>query len=278
MKEHQMGDAVALHHGPFGRVAIYNLADQMVTHAHREGHLTFFVDGPLSNMPVMDQDNPLNPETVVAVSPWQPHSFVPGQPGIASMFLVLYVKPVWYSEIARNPRPGLDFGTPCFHRTVKIAGYVNKLINLLFLGEDTDLIDGYLYELTQECYDESWRQSDRQQGALSPSAVSDFRVRRAIQLMRNGMGETMILDGIARQSGLSRPHFYKLFKQQTGLTPNLYLNTLRVETALGSLSDPSVTVNSIAEDLGFSSQASFSRFFTTNVGLPPSLYRRVASF
>ena len=88
----------------------------------------------------------------------------------------------------------------------------------------------------------------------------------------------MILDGIARESGLSRPHFYKLFKQQTGLTPNLYLNTLRVESALTGLADQSKTVNSIAEHLGFSSQASFSRFFSSNVGLAPSHYRRVASF
>ncbi|MBE1282123.1 MAG: helix-turn-helix domain-containing protein [Rhodobacteraceae bacterium] len=273
-----MGDAVAVYHGPFGRVAIYNLRDPMVTHAHREGHLTFYVDGPMSQMPVMDTPYDLNPETVVACSPWQPHSFQPGVLGTPSMFLVLYIKPIWYSEIARNPRPGLQFGTNFFYRTAKIAGYVNKLINLLFLNEETDLIDGYLYELTQECYDESWKQAEALERSIKLIAVSDFRVRRAIQLMREGIGETMILDGIARESGLSRPHFFKLFKQQTGLTPNLYLNTLRVETALSDLSDQSKTVNSIAEHLGFSSQASFSRFFSSNVGLAPSHYRRVASF
>lgn len=273
-----MGTAIAVHHGPFGRVAIYNLLDPMVTHAHREGHLTFYVDGPHCEMPVMDEAGALNPETVVACSPWQPHSFRPGQPGQASMFLVLYIRPVWYSEIARNPRPGLQFGTNHFWRTAKIEGYVQKLINLMFLHEDSDLIDGYLYELTQECYDESWKQADEVRMMTGGVNVSDFRVRRAVKLMRQEMGNPVVLEDIAGQSGLSRPHFFKLFKQQTGLTPNLYLNTLKIEKALEDLSDPRLTVNSISDQLGFSSQASFSRFFTSNVGLAPSYYRRVASF
>lgn len=273
-----MGTAVAVHHGPFGRVAIYKLFDPMVTHAHREGHLTFYVDGPHSQMPVMEEPLDLNPETVVACSPWQPHCFRPGKPGQASMFLVLYIRPMWYSEIARNPRPGLQFGKNHLYRTPKIAGYVNKLINLLLLHEDTDLIDGYLYELTQECYDESWKQADADEQNNEILSVADFRVRRAIQLMKDGLGEPLILNEVASGSGLSRPHFYKLFKQQTGLTPNLYFNTLRIERALSELSDPNYTVNTISDQLGFSSQASFSRFFTSNVGLAPSLYRRVASF
>jgi AraC-like DNA-binding protein len=36
------------------------------------------------------------------------------------------------------------------------------------------------------------------------------------------------------------------------------------------------TVTDIAFDLGFSSQASFTRFFSANVGISPSEYRRVA--
>jgi AraC-like DNA-binding protein len=38
------------------------------------------------------------------------------------------------------------------------------------------------------------------------------------------------------RSGLSRPHFYKLFREQVGLTPNLYLNALRMERAIDRLS------------------------------------------
>ena len=73
-----------------------------------------------------------------------------------------------------------------------------------------------------------------------------------------------------------RPHFYRLFRDQTGLTPNLFLNTLRMERAIAALTETSDSVADIGFNLGFASQSSFSRFFATNVGMAPSDYRRVA--
>lgn len=83
------------------------------------------------------------------------------------------------------------------------------------------------------------------------------------------------VESVARAVGLSRPHFFKLFKKQLGVTPNVYLNTLRSERAIDELVNTDKTVTSIAYDLGYSSQASFTRFFASNVGIAPSEYRRV---
>ena len=84
------------------------------------------------------------------------------------------------------------------------------------------------------------------------------------------------MEDVARAVGLSRPHFFKQFKKQLGITPNLYLNTLRSEQAIDDLINTEKTVTSIAYDLGYSSQASFTRFFSSIVGIAPSEYRRVA--
>ena len=54
------------------------------------------------------------------------------------------------------------------------------------------------------------------------------------------------------------------------------LNTLRSERAIDDLINTDKTVTDIAYDLGYSSQASFTRFFSSNVGIAPSEYRRVA--
>ena len=86
--------------------------------------------------------------------------------------------------------------------------------------------------------------------------------------------EAIELDNVAREVGLSRPHFYKLFRVQIGLTPNLYLNALRMERAIDMLATSKEAVANIGFDLGFSSQASFSRFFISNGVVPPSAYRR----
>jgi AraC-like DNA-binding protein len=84
----------------------------------------------------------------------------------------------------------------------------------------------------------------------------------------------MELDLVAREVGLSRPHFFKLFRGQVGLTPNLYANALRMERAIERLAMGGDAVADIGFDLGFSSQASFSRFFIANGVVPPSTYRR----
>ena len=81
---------------------------------------------------------------------------------------------------------------------------------------------------------------------------------------------------LARASGLSRPHFYRLFRTQTGVTPNLYLNTLIMEQALDALVATEVPIADIGFDLGFSSQSGFTRFFAANVGMAPTEYRRAA--
>ena len=267
--------ALAVHHGVFGRIAIYRFCEPMVSHAHREAHLTFLLDGPESAMPVEGQAGPLTQETVVGCSPWHEHSFKPGSLTEPSTFLVLYVSPIWYAQRETDFRPGMRFGAHLFYRTQKIKGYVNRLANLLMMGDTSDLIEGYIYELTRESFNESTRRSGYHEALIAhPRRIYDYRIRRSIEAMKNKVGNTMIIEEIASDSGLSRAHFFKLFKDNTGLSPNIYLNTLRVEESLRQIVNPRQTIGTISENLGFSSQASFSRFFISHVGLAPGEYRQ----
>jgi AraC-like DNA-binding protein len=61
-----------------------------------------------------------------------------------------------------------------------------------------------------------------------------------------------------------------------GLTPNLFLNTILMERALDRLVHSFTPVAEIGFDLGFSSQSGFTKFFSANVGMAPTDYRRVA--
>ena len=101
-------------------------------------------------------------------------------------------------------------------------------------------------------------------------------MRKSIRLLQEGLGADIQLDDVAREAGLSRPHFYKLFRTQTGVTPNLYLNTLLMERAIDTLVGSEKPVADIGFDLGFSSQSGFTRFFAANVGMAPTDYRRAA--
>ncbi|MCC0029902.1 MAG: helix-turn-helix transcriptional regulator [Brucellaceae bacterium] len=270
-----MSTALAVHHGRFGRATLYRLNKPMATHAHREGHLIFLVNGADSSLTISDNTQDLTSRYGAAINPWQPHNFEPGDFVNGSIFLVLYIKPVWFLEVGRSAENALRFGRNSIEVTGQIQRLVQLVSTLLLEDEAGTLFDGYLYELTHECFGQSWQWMSGEPGMPRTwSGITDFRIRNSMRLMRERVGDELVLDDIARDAGLSRPHFFKLFRQNIGLTPNMYLNTLKMETSLDRLTMTGDPITSIGLDLGFSSQASFTRFFTTNVGIPPSDYRR----
>jgi AraC-like DNA-binding protein len=271
-----MSDALAVFHGDFGRVCLYSMDRRMVPHGHREGHLIFHVQGPPGQVVVNDTAWPLSPGQAVAISPWQAHWYNPVALAAPTLALVLYIRPAWFLEAARRASASLSFGRV----GIEVTDYHARLVcgtahAMLDAGREDLLIEDRLCELTQMSFDQSWQWTARGSAFTGPELPRrDYRIRKALKLMQERVGETMELDQVAREAGLSRPHFFKLFRAQVGLTPNLYANALRMERAIDRLAVTGEAVADIGFDLGFSSQASFSRFFIANGVVPPSAYRR----
>lgn len=280
-----MSQALAVHHGAFGRVALYELDRPFATHAHREGHLVFHVDGSPGVFPAGGDDLCIAPGHGAALSPWEPHGFRPVISGAASICLVLYIRGDWFAGRRVPATPALSFGRREVEVTGSVALRAHRVTELLLAVQapgavPSDRLDGELFDLTSDCFERSWQAASpalRRSGARAPAVPSDFRVRRAIGLIRERLGAELVLDDVARDAGLSRAHFYKLFRSQTGITPNIFLNTLRMERAIEGLVGTERTVTEIGFELGFASQASFTRFFCANVGIAPSDYRRKAA-
>jgi AraC-like DNA-binding protein len=170
----------------------------------------------------------------------------------------------------------LCFGSPAIARTASVDRQIRRAAASLCDAERLNELDRDLRSLIGACFEESWRQADLQTARKALEGVTDFRVRKAIRLMEASLGADLELDSVAREAGLSRPHFYKLFRTQTGLTPNLFLNTLLMESALDKLVGSEKPVAEIGFDLGFPSQSGFTKFFAANVGMAPTDYRRAA--
>ncbi len=269
-----MSRALAVFHGRFGRATVYKLNRPFNTHAHREGHLIFHLGGMPAAIDVAEERRQLTENTVVAVNPWEPHNFIPTDLDEGAIFFVLYVNAEWFTpDGARSHR--LRFGRTSFTRTPALDRHIRRTAALVCGAPSLSSLDCELRRLIDICYDESWQQAE-----VSPevrtTAVTDFRVRKSIKLMSENPAAEIELDSIARESGLSRPHFYRLFRTQTGVTPHLYLNTLIMEQALDALVATDAPIADIGFDLGFSSQSGFTRFFAANVGMAPTDYRRVA--
>ena len=81
---------------------------------------------------------------------------------------------------------------------------------------------------------------------------------------------------LRRAETISRPHFFKLFRENTGVTPAIYANTMRIEKALDRLVRSHDSITDIGFELGFSSQSHFTHFFSAHVGVAPTPYRSIA--
>jgi len=270
-----MSRALAVFHGRFGRATVYQLNRPFNMHAHREGHLIFHVGGTPARIDVCDDQWLLMEDSIVAINPWEPHNFVPSDTGAGAIFFVLYVNAEWFAPDAARTH-GLRFGKTCFKRTAALDKHIRRTAALVCGAPSLSSLDCELRQLIDGCHEESWQAAERAQETRAASVVTDFRVRKSIKLMSESPGAELELDLIARESGLSRPHFYRLFRTQTGVTPHLYLNTLMMEQALDALVATEAPIADIGFDLGFSSQSGFTRFFAANVGMAPTEYRRAA--
>lgn len=85
--------------------------------------------------------------------------------------------------------------------------------------------------------------------------------------------EDLSLEDIASQSGFSKYHFSRLFKQFANVTFYKYLNQKRIALAEQLLIDPTISVTNVSMQCGFSSLSSFIRMFKIIKGCTPSEFR-----
>ncbi|HEY1830273.1 MAG TPA: AraC family transcriptional regulator [Acidimicrobiales bacterium] len=96
-------------------------------------------------------------------------------------------------------------------------------------------------------------------------------LRQARDLMDRHFAEPLDLDRLAAESGFSKFHFARSFKDAYGETPAQYLTRRRVERAKDLLRRANLTVTEVCMLVGFSSLGSFSTRFSELVGMSPSV-------
>ena len=109
------------------------------------------------------------------------------------------------------------------------------------------------------------------------AGLRDPFVGRALALMHAAPARDWKLDALARETGLSRSGLAGRFVAMLGLPPMAYLARWRMQIATGLLAG-GADIASVAEAIGYGSEAAFSRAFKKQIGMPPSAWRhRLAS-
>lgn len=99
-------------------------------------------------------------------------------------------------------------------------------------------------------------------------------VREARLLLEADPGGLPVVDDLIQRFDVSRTHFFRAFKQQTGHTPYQYHLQLTMRRAGEMLRNSPLSVKQIAFALGFSSPYHFSKLFKRKTGAAPLDYRR----
>jgi len=102
--------------------------------------------------------------------------------------------------------------------------------------------------------------------------------KRTLRLIEERYNEKLTLEYISREIGCSKYYLSRQFKADTGMAIHGYLILFRISKARVLLQNTNLTVENIAEEIGFSCVSNFIRTFAEYENVTPYQYRRQWSF
>ena len=96
-------------------------------------------------------------------------------------------------------------------------------------------------------------------------------VRRALEYVRERLGDSITLDDLADHADLDKFHLCRAFRAQMGMPPHTYLTHLRIARAKELLLG-GVRASDLAPLVGLYDQAQLTRHFRRLVGTTPARY------
>ena len=100
--------------------------------------------------------------------------------------------------------------------------------------------------------------------------IASRAVLDAIFYITQNFDRTIGVADVAAAAGLERSYFSRLFKKETGIACEKWLNDFRMEKAAKLLKSGKLNVAETARSSGFSDPFYFSRAFKKHFGVPPS--------
>lgn len=163
--------------------------------------------------------------------------------------------------------------TPPFDHPIKLMderGTLRELFEMAYAEFTTnrphaaDLISVYLQAIFLQA----------RQHFAEPSREASSLVERCLGYIHENYAHDFDIDALAATVAVSPSYLFRLFKKKMRQTPMHYRTVVRIDKAKLLLADRSLTVDAVAERVGFEDPKYFARVFKDLAGLSPSAYRR----
>ena len=103
---------------------------------------------------------------------------------------------------------------------------------------------------------------------------SDPQIGRALSQLHEDIAKDWTVEGLADVAAMSRSAFMSRFVDVCGMPPIRYLTHWRLRTAQSLLGESARPIAQIAAAVGYESEASFSKAYKREFGMPPSAARQ----
>lgn len=133
----------------------------------------------------------------------------------------------------------------------------------------------YFYILLTDMADMIWRRY----GNGLPSHNTDMKrsdalIKEFAELLTKHIHKETSVEFYAEKLCISKQYLSLIVKDKTRVTIGTVISSVRAEAASRLLRDPELTIQQIAEELSFSDQSSFGKFFKRHSGVSPLKYRQ----
>jgi AraC-like DNA-binding protein len=151
-------------------------------------------------------------------------------------------------------------------KTPQTVVLLYDILSKLFSGEINDPFSNscYTYRLCMKFLEEAG-------GEEGPERPSFDELKN---FLKNNLYRDISVEEMAEVLNLSRSHFTRLFSREMGMSPRMYLEDLRLKTAVGLLFEDQVSVKETAIRCGIYDVNYFCRLFRKRYGISPGKYKK----
>lgn len=230
----------------------------MPRHSHSFWQLDYF-DTKKGGVTVHinDKKYPMSANEFILIKPYEEHKLVISKRSFA--FTLKFELDDSFSKL-------MDSGTIPVNKNRDILQYFLSDSTLSF-KTGTQIMEHLLWIFLLRNFEDVFADKEK----LVP--IKNVRLIPVLEYLKNNITEKLSLTEIASIANMSVSHFIKVFKDEVGVPPLTYINSLKIERAQKLLKYSDMNISMLADSLKYPDIHSFSRAFKKACGCSPSQYR-----
>ncbi|SDS28854.1 AraC family transcriptional regulator [Christiangramia echinicola] len=161
-----------------------------------------------------------------------------------------------------------------FHFTNDIGIY-QILQRLLFLfTEDHPSKDLFVDNMLEELIIRILQTNSRKIYTEKSSRLSSGnRLAYIVEYIRKNLHNPLAVKNLSKKACMSESNFYRVFKNELGISPIDFINNERIKLAVSLLQNPNKSIKEVYQECGFESRSYFNRVFKSRKRVAPGDYQ-----